>query len=100
MQGGFAYAHATSAEPLRVAEAAVSFEAARPELPLGHAVAQVHGIFILAQNQRGMVLVDMHAAHERVLYERFKQALATGGLASQVLLVPVSVSLAEDEADQ
>jgi DNA mismatch repair protein MutL len=54
----------------------------------------------VAQNQRGLVLVDMHAAHERVLYERFKRELAAGAIGSQSLLVPIEVALAEDLADQ
>ena len=67
--------------------------------PLGYAVAQLHGVFILAQNDQGLVIVDTHAAHERITYERMKRALADEGLKTQTLLVPISVALSHTEVD-
>ena len=66
--------------------------------PLGKAVAQLHGVYILAENAQGMVVVDMHAAHERIVYERLKAQVDSGArIASQPLLIPATFAATPQE---
>jgi DNA mismatch repair protein MutL len=66
--------------------------------PLGFALAQLAGVYVLAENAQGLVMVDMHAAHERITYEKLKTARACDGIHSQPLLVPLSLAVSEREA--
>jgi len=80
-----------------VAEQDVEESASLP--PLGYALGQLHGVYIVAQNADGLVLVDMHAAHERVTYEKLKAAAARSDIARQRLLVPLAMDVTTAEAE-
>ncbi len=67
--------------------------------PLGFAIAQLHGVYILSEAKDGLILVDMHAAHERIIYERLKTSYQEGGLKSQPMLVPLSMAVSRKETD-
>jgi DNA mismatch repair protein MutL len=67
--------------------------------PLGFAMAQLHGVFILSQSEQGLILVDMHAAHERITYERMKSQYDQQGIQAQPLLVPLKLAVSSREAD-
>ena len=88
-----------AASPATVAAMPMPDDAPGGMPPLGFAVAQLHGIYILAENADGLVVVDMHAAHERIGYEKLKTAHDGAGLRTQPLLVPASIAVSEREAD-
>ena len=106
-QGGAGYGGNTSSSGFSAAHqqlyAASENTAVMPDdgeiPPLGFAIAQLKGIYILAENEAGLIVVDMHAAHERITYERMKSARDEEGIQAQPLLVPVSLALSEKEAD-
>ncbi|MGZ8927755.1 MAG: DNA mismatch repair endonuclease MutL [Methylobacter sp.] len=96
--------------PLHVEEAVKTYALLYPQLeqkqpesretpPLGYAIAHLHNIYILSETARGIILVDAHAAHERVTYERLKQQFQTGPVPSQPLLLPIKIQVSSTEAD-
>jgi DNA mismatch repair protein MutL len=79
---------------------AVAIDGDQAEIPpLGYAVAQIGGVYVLAENEHGLVVVDMHAAHERILYEKLKHGFDDKAVVRQPLLVPTTVAVAQSEAD-
>jgi len=94
------YSHFVESASRPVNDMAAHVESAEGIIPpLGFALAQLQGVYILAQNTEGLVIVDMHAAHERITYERLKKAMDGDGIVSQPLLVPVTVTVSQREAD-
>ena len=96
-QGAFADLGGHAARVEEMPEAA---DEARPEMPLGVARGQLHETYVIAQTADGIVIVDQHAAHERLVYERMKKAMAAKGVARQLLLIPEVVDLDEAEAER
>jgi DNA mismatch repair protein MutL len=98
---GYAALHAhdrpVGGEPLSIAAMPDPADATLP--PLGHAIAQLHGIYILAETADGLIVIDMHAAHERIGYEKLKAAHDGVGVRTQPLLVPQTVAVSEREAE-
>jgi len=78
-------------------EAAAAPALPEGDWPLGRAIAQLQGIYILSENREGLVIVDMHAAHERIVYERLKRQMAGSGIASQPLLIPATFAATPQE---
>ena len=85
--------------PILKPAAAVEDQDGEVAPPLGFALAQLHGIYIVAENEHGLILVDMHAAHERITYERLKSAYKTTRVQSQPVLVPETIAVSEKEVE-
>ncbi len=83
---------------VKTPEADTAAHTAEEAPPLGYAITQLHGIYILAQNAEGLIIVDMHAAHERIVYEELKASYQEGELATQPLLMPLTINVSSQEA--
>jgi DNA mismatch repair protein MutL len=100
LRAGYAGLHGTPAAAVAQASAGGLPDAPQsPVPPLGYAIAQLHGIYILAESADGLIVVDMHAAHERIGYEKLKGAHDSVGVRIQPLLVPQTVPVSERDAD-
>lgn len=102
VMGGYADLYAVPRPPSATETAPPAHEAYREDEaqhPLGYALAHLHGAFILAESAKGLILVDAHAAHERVTYEKLKQQHQAGTIPSQPLLLPIRLKVSEAEAE-
>jgi DNA mismatch repair protein MutL len=86
-----------SPRPERNAPAAAVTPLPEHDWPLGRAIAQIQGVYVLAENSQGLVIVDMHAAHERVVYERLKTGFGSAAIESQPLLIPITFAATAQE---
>jgi len=100
LSGGSTPSRAAVAEAIGAYQAMTSDAAAVPQdlPPLGYAIAQLSGVYVLAENASGLVIVDMHAAHERIVYEKLKASFDSKEIVRQPLLVPVTLAVSDSEA--
>lgn len=92
------YATVALPDPIAINASELSPHTTEYAPPLGYAIAQLHGIYILAQNANGLIVVDMHAAHERIMYEKLKILHQESEMATQPLLMPLTINVSQQEA--